>query len=94
MKKHDSLCRVVLKKGKGQTGNLAIGMKVSSCPNLVKFSIAVAAECSDISPCTNRPIICLKEARECMRSSAPEGKAEVHGTIQRQNMWDECLCIP
>lgn len=33
-------------------------MKASSCPNLVKFSIAVATECSDSSPCTNRPIVC------------------------------------
>ena len=52
------LCKIFLKKMKGQTSNLAIDMKASSCPNLVKFSIAVAAECSDSSPCTNRPIIC------------------------------------
>ena len=43
------LCKIVLKKGKGQMGNLAIDMKASLCPNLVKFSIAIAAECSDIS---------------------------------------------
>lgn len=53
-----SLCKIVLKKGKGQTGNLAIDMKASSCPNLVKFSIATAAHCSDASPCTNHPIVC------------------------------------
>ncbi len=28
------------------------------CPNLVKFSISVAAECTDSSPCINHPIIC------------------------------------
>ncbi|HEX3643639.1 MAG TPA: hypothetical protein VHV10_20310, partial [Ktedonobacteraceae bacterium] len=51
------LCKIVLKKAKGQKGNLAINMKTSSCPNLMKFSIAVAAECSDLSPCTNCPIV-------------------------------------
>lgn len=51
-------CKIVLKKSKGQTGNLSINMEKSLCPNLVKFSIAVAAECSDSSPCTNRPIFC------------------------------------
>jgi hypothetical protein len=51
------LCKIVLKRAKGQTG-YAINMKASSCPNLVKFSITIAAECSDSSPCTNRPIIC------------------------------------
>jgi len=52
------LCKIVLKKAKGQTGNLAIDMEASSCRNLVKFSIAIAAECSDSSPCTNHPIVC------------------------------------
>src|SRR5712691_8362546 len=52
------LCKIVLKKVKGQKGNLTIDMKASSCANLVKFSIAVATECSDSSPCTNRPIVC------------------------------------
>ena len=51
-------CKIVLKKTKGQTGNLAINMKASLCPNLIKFSLAVAAECSEASPCTNHPIIC------------------------------------
>jgi len=52
------LCKIVLKKAKGHAGKIAIDMKASSCPNLVKFSITVAAECSDSSPCTNRPIVC------------------------------------
>jgi hypothetical protein len=52
------LCKIVLKKAKGRSGNLAIDMKTSSCPNLVKFSITVATECSDLSPCTNRLIVC------------------------------------
>ena len=52
------LCKIILKRSKGQTGKLAIDMKASSCPNLVKFSITIAAECSDSSPCTNHPIVC------------------------------------
>jgi hypothetical protein len=52
------LCKIVLKKAKGQVGKLYIDMKESSCRNLVKFSIAVAADCSDSSPCTNHPILC------------------------------------
>jgi hypothetical protein len=52
------LCKIILKKAKGQMGNLAIDMKASSCPNLVKFSITVVAECSDSSPCTNCLIVC------------------------------------
>ena len=51
-------CKIVLKKEKRQTGNLAIDMKASSCPNLVKFSITIAAHCSNASPCTNHPIVC------------------------------------
>jgi hypothetical protein len=53
-----SLCKIFLKKMKGQKGNLTIDIKVSSCLNLVKFSITVIAECSDSSPYMNRPIIC------------------------------------
>ena len=52
------LCRILLKKTKGRTGNLAIDMKASSCPNLVKFSIRIAAKCSEASPCTNHPMHC------------------------------------
>ena len=52
------LCKIVLKKGKGKAGKLAIDMEKSSCPNLVKVSLAVAAQCSYSSPCTNHPIIC------------------------------------
>lgn len=52
------LCKIVLNKTKGRTGNLAIDMKTSSCPNLVKFSITIAAKCSDGSPCTNHPMHC------------------------------------
>ena len=47
-----------LMKTKGRTGNLAIDMKTSSCPNLVKFSITTAAKCSEASPCTNHPMHC------------------------------------
>ena len=52
------LCMIVLKKAKGQSSNLAIDIQASSCPNLVKFSIAIAAQYSDSSLCTNRPIVC------------------------------------
>ena len=52
------LCEIVLKKAKGQTGKLSIDTEASSCPNLVKFSIASAMGCSDSSPCTNHPMIC------------------------------------
>jgi len=52
------LCRIVLKKAKGQSGNLSIDMEASSCVNLVKFSIAIATACSDASPCTNHPLVC------------------------------------
>jgi hypothetical protein len=52
------LCKIVLKTAKGSMGNIAIDMKSSSCPNLVKFSIATAAACSEASPCTNHPIKC------------------------------------
>jgi hypothetical protein len=52
------LCKIVLKKTKGRTGNLAIDMKSSLCPNLVKFLIMTAAKCSDTSPCTNHPMHC------------------------------------
>lgn len=51
-------CKIILKKTKGRTGNLAIDMKASSCPNLVKFSIRIAAKCSEASPCTNHPMNC------------------------------------
>jgi len=52
------LCRIVLKKAKGQSGNLSIDMEVSSYINLVKFSIAIATACSDASPCMNHPLVC------------------------------------
>jgi hypothetical protein len=52
------LCKVVLKKTKGRMGNLAIDMKTSTCPNLVKFSIRIAAKCTNTSPCTNHPMHC------------------------------------
>ena len=52
------LCKIVLKKAKGKTGQLAIDMEASSCPNLVKFSITTAAGCTNTSPCTNHPIVC------------------------------------
>jgi len=52
------LCKIVLKRAKGKTGKLAIDMEESSCANLVKLSIAIAAGYSDGSPCTNHPIIC------------------------------------
>ena len=52
------LCKIVLRKAKGKTGKFAIDVDASSCPNIVKFSIGVAAECSNSSPCTNHPIVC------------------------------------
>jgi hypothetical protein len=52
------LCKIILRRAKGHMGNLTIDMKASSCPNLVKFSIAIAAECTNLSPCTNHPIVC------------------------------------
>ena len=52
------ICKIVLKKAKGCTGKLAIDMESSSCPNLVKFSIASAAACYETSPCTNHPMKC------------------------------------
>lgn len=52
------LCKIVLKKTKGRTGNITIDMKTSSCPNLVKFSITIASKCSEASPCTNHPMHC------------------------------------
>ena len=52
------LCKIVLKKGKGQAGKLSIDMEASTCPNLMRLSITVAAVCSDSSPCTNHPMIC------------------------------------
>lgn len=51
-------CKIVLKKAKGQSGKLAIDMNASSCPNLVKFSMAIASACSNASPCTNHPLAC------------------------------------
>jgi len=52
------LCKIVLKKARGRMGKLAIDMKLSSCPNLIKFSIANAAACFETSPCTNHPMKC------------------------------------
>ena len=52
------LCKIVFKKAKGRAGHVAINMQKSSCPNLVKFSLAAAAQCSNSSPCTNHPIVC------------------------------------
>ena len=52
------LCKIVWKKGKGQAGKLSINIEASTCLNLVRLSIAVAAVYSDSSPCTNHPIIC------------------------------------
>ena len=52
------LCKIILKKAKGHTGKLAIDMKLSSCPNIIKFSIANVAACFETSPCINHPMIC------------------------------------
>jgi len=52
------LCKIVLKKAKGQIGNLSINIEARSCPNLVKLSIKIAADCSKKSPCTNHPVVC------------------------------------
>ena len=52
------LCKIYLRKTKGRTGNITIDMRVSSCSNLIKFSITVATQFSDASPCTNHPICC------------------------------------
>jgi len=54
----EPLCKIVLKKSKGKKGKLAIDMKASLCPNLVKFNLAAAAQYTYSSPCTNHPIIC------------------------------------
>ena len=54
------LCKIYLKKLKGRMGNITINIRASSCPNLVKFSIVIAAEFSDASPCTNHPFRCPK----------------------------------
>jgi hypothetical protein len=52
------LCKIYLRKTKGRTGNIAIDMRASACSNLIKFSIAIAAQFSDASPCTNHPMRC------------------------------------
>ncbi len=52
------LCKIYLRKTKGRTGNITIDMRVSSCSNLIKFSITVTTQFSDASPCTNHPICC------------------------------------
>ena len=52
------LCKIVLRRAKGQTGRLTIDIKKSSCANLVKLSIGAAARYSHASPCTNHPVIC------------------------------------
>ncbi|KAI0283833.1 hypothetical protein BC826DRAFT_920176, partial [Russula brevipes] len=61
-----TFCKINLKKTKGHASNLAIDMKTSSCPNLVKLSIMIAAKCSDASPCTNHPMRC-----PCCPKSSP-----------------------
>ena len=52
------LCKILFKKARGWMGKLAINMKSSSCPNLIKFSIANVAACFETSPCTNHPMKC------------------------------------
>ena len=52
------LCKIMFKMTKGRVGHLAIDMKSSLCPNLIKFSITNAAACSESSPCTNHPMKC------------------------------------
>ena len=52
------LCKFVVTNGKGRSGKVAINMNTSSCLNLIKLSISVAAKCSDASPCTNHPMSC------------------------------------
>jgi hypothetical protein len=52
------LCRIILKKAKGRMGKLAINITLSSCPNLIKFSIANVAACFKTSPYTNHPMKC------------------------------------
>jgi hypothetical protein len=52
------LCKIVLKKAKGCTGKLAIDIKLSSCPNLIKFSIANVAACFETSPYINHSMRC------------------------------------
>jgi len=52
------LCKIYLRKTKGHTGNIVIDTRASTCSNLIKFSIAVAAQFSDASPCTNHPMCC------------------------------------
>ena len=59
------LCKFVLVNCKGRTRNVAIDMNASSCLNLIKVSISVAAKCSDASICTNHPMSCPY----CPRSS-------------------------
>lgn len=59
------LCKIVLKKVKRGASKFAIDMQASNCPNLVKFSITIAAKCSESSPCTNHPMHCPY----CSRSS-------------------------
>ena len=52
------LCKIYLRKTKGHSGNIAINTRASTCSNLIKFSITVAAQFSDASPCTNHPMCC------------------------------------
>ena len=50
------LCKIVLKKAKGKKGKILINIEESSCPNLVGFSVTIAAGCSKSFPCTNHPM--------------------------------------
>ena len=52
------LCKIMFKTTKGWKGHVAIDIKLSLCPNLIKFSITNAAACSESSPCTNHPMRC------------------------------------
>jgi len=75
------LCKIVLKKAKGQIGKLAIDMKKSSCANLVKLSISAAARCSYASPYINHPVICPY----CDSS-------ESSPVVWSYNFWSHLLC--
>lgn len=55
-----SLCSVRLKKGQGRKVGMQIDVQNSRCQhnNQVKLLLTSFAKSSDVSPCTNIPIIC------------------------------------
>jgi hypothetical protein len=52
------MCMIFLKKGWGAAAGYSVDISQSTCINLMCFNYATAAWSSEVSPCSNIPILC------------------------------------